>query len=720
MAKRRHSETLDEDHSSVPASGSGKESSLGPDESTVDGGEDWHDNECLKLVENSEDGTTLCCACQALFDGSKQFGDYYKHLLYLRTLRRNARGGCRLCALLEATFDANAAIKAPEEELELTICFEVNENSILFFAEFINQQLAARPGPVFNVVPVQDPGTAYEHQITDSTGSSSTKNLIIHWLQQCRLHHSDCICPSGTDISWMPTRLLDICSSDVSDDVRVIQSSTIPSQADYIALSHCWGSESFLTLTANNENELKRGIQLTRLPQTFQDAVTVAKWLEVRYLWIDSLCIIQDSDSGTDWQREADTMKAVYRNAVCTVAATGASNPSVGCFARRDQVEVQAVEIDAAWHDYPERKYRCLSYGQLIKSINNAPLSKRAWAVQERLLSTRVIHFTSKQVFWECAELFACETLPGGIAERLYYGGPVLAPSINKVNLLTSANLTRKLLNAWKLVVEMYMRGRLTYPSDKAIALSGLANEFRSRFKDDYLAGLWRQSLNEQLLWFVNQNSIQVDGKSKRPSPYRAPTWSWLSVDAEVHLWPNLTEEMVGRAVPTTLIEILDVQIQLLGNNKTGQITGGYIKIHGYLKAATTVSTGPSTRWALQIDGKKMIDLIGWWDEGPPGVCAENLFLLPVLYYGGGQGLILTPTGIDEDQYRRLGYFFTRKRADLQRLLRKKRVYALDHKSPDAVDAAVDDEDRWHYTDLDLNDNDLSYEPLTKEMFTIV
>ena len=184
----------------------------------------------------------------------------------------------------------------------------------------------------------------------------------------------------------MPTRLVD-CESRWSDqNVRLVESNL--ASGPYIALSHCWGSVQPLRTTKHNYESHLTGIQFAHLPASFQDAILVARYLGVCYVWIDSLCIIQDSTK--DWEQECSNMAEVYANALLTLAASDAPNCTIGFLRDYDQhkpikstLRYWNPEQDLAEDVIVEYKPREIE--EIIG--NDSPLSSRGWALQERLLS---------------------------------------------------------------------------------------------------------------------------------------------------------------------------------------------------------------------------------------------------------------------------------------------------------------------------------------------
>ena len=159
-----------------------------------------------------------------------------------------------------------------------------------------------------------------------------------------------------------------------------------------MTLSYCWGDALFPTLRIDNEHHLKNSIAFETLPKVFQDAIHIAGWFQLEYLWIDSLCIIQDSHD--DWTRESCKMKDIYRNSFLTVAATGATDPFRGCFRDRNPSLVEPIKFRV--RNEKEEYATIIDWKGIEKAIHSSPLSKRAWAFQERLLSPRVLHFGEK------------------------------------------------------------------------------------------------------------------------------------------------------------------------------------------------------------------------------------------------------------------------------------------------------------------------------------
>jgi hypothetical protein len=279
-----------------------------------------------------------------------------------------------------------------EEKLSTILCISSSSNRITDLEGFIG-----------------------EYEVTDSTASDACWALAHQWYTNCIRNHPACNQVANKE-AWFPSRLIETGTAD-NPLLRLRITNEIPPDGPYLTLSHCWGTASIFKLTTSNLDQMKDNIAIMDLPKAFQDAIFITRRLGIRYLWVDSLCILQDSIE--DWRAESALMGDVYRNSVCNIAATGASNSEEGCFVERSIPLVQPCRTNLAWNGPQEIPYLVANRNFWEENLSDAPLNRRAWVIQERLLAPRVLHFGREQLFWECHMLDACETYPKGLPSCL-------------------------------------------------------------------------------------------------------------------------------------------------------------------------------------------------------------------------------------------------------------------------------------------------------------
>lgn len=228
-------------------------------------------------------------------------------------------------------------------------------------------------------------------------------SLLREWLRDCNDSHSDHGYDSAKD-SELPTRVLDV--GDSENPERLLLHVTKGEPGKYIALSHCWGDAIPLRTEKETIAAHCKAIKFENLPELFQDAVIVTRELGVQFLWIDSLCIIQDDEE--DWQHEAKRMEKVFASAYCTIAATSAENSNEHFLPRLGKKFVKLVDNSTGT---PFSVYACEVGGSFNDDVEDGVLNKRGWVYQERALSPRTIHFTATQTYWECGSVIRCDNL---------------------------------------------------------------------------------------------------------------------------------------------------------------------------------------------------------------------------------------------------------------------------------------------------------------------
>ncbi|KAJ0300190.1 hypothetical protein COL516b_008541 [Colletotrichum fioriniae] len=386
---------------------------------------------------------------------------------------------------------------------------------------------------------------------------------MIDWMQDCINNHPKCI-RSHSIKSFIPTRVLDVGhpSTNANDatppsHIRVIDTTKEPITGPYMTLSHCWGTGTFIRLTETNVNEYTtNGIPWTELQTSnanFADAVRVVRTLGMRYIWIDSLCIIQGQQHGEDWNHEAPLMHKVYRNSWCNLAAADSKDHTRGLFRER-AAEVVPVRYESQQPSvtFGDRVWRVLPADLWDQDLLGSHLYTRGWVFQERMLSPRLLQFTSTQLFWDCATLTATESLPQGLPPPL--DTKCATDRHWRERLQSSALSVRPLAGTaedsledfWKSAVAAYTSCDLTYGKDKLAALWGIAKLLRDALGEEYAAGLWGINLSEQLAWrVVDCSSSERYGEKEKIVVPRGvavgnPSWSWTSLKGEVEVAPRV------------------------------------------------------------------------------------------------------------------------------------------------------------------------------------
>jgi hypothetical protein len=243
---------------------------------------------------------------------------------------------------------------------------------------------------------------------SEDTGSEATFQTALCWLTQCKESHE--ACGSGPETP-LPTRLLDLHPLEgggpghSSLDIRLVE--TAGGLGRYNCLGHCWGQGRTLRTTEETLDLYRDRIQWQLLSKTFQGAIEFTRRLGIRYIWIDSLCIIQSDRE--DWEKESTRMYSTFQNSYLTIAATRSANAQGACFASPPLYRAHSLKVAQSTSQLGKmyvRKalsHRAFEYSKIEQQFQGElPLLFRGWVYQERLLSSRVLHFTANELFWEC------------------------------------------------------------------------------------------------------------------------------------------------------------------------------------------------------------------------------------------------------------------------------------------------------------------------------
>jgi hypothetical protein len=237
-------------------------------------------------------------------------------------------------------------------------------------------------------------------------------DLLRAYAHQCDSFH-ECNKKSGEAI--FPTRVLDVGGLEdlaFAPGWICLTPAAERRSNTFVALSHCWGNlttkQKLFCTTQSNIAQRSQAFHVSELPKTFKDAVKVVRALGLRYLWIDSLCIIQSGDNGEDWNREATKMRDVFSQAYCVIAATAASNAHDGFLEKHAE---QRTERICVADNAGKRFWVSTDLDDFDQDVGKASLNTRAWVIQESVLARRTVHFTANQMYWECGKGVCCENL---------------------------------------------------------------------------------------------------------------------------------------------------------------------------------------------------------------------------------------------------------------------------------------------------------------------
>jgi hypothetical protein len=380
----------------------------------------------------------------------------------------------------------------------------------------------------------------------------------------------------------------------------------------------------------------KLGMNVDHLPRTFQDAITMTRRLGVRYIWIDSLCICQDDMQ--DWERESARMAAVYSNSYLTIAATGSSDSAGGLFFDRPEKRYYRADFNPTESDNKANSasdavdsvsmliFPLPTAREVLRSfridMENEPLSARGWAFQERVLSRRVLHFASDQVCLECLEGTVYEDglrLPERYSCTQSAAAAAAAAAVSQnLDGITASQRKDAEMAAWHSLLRQYGTRKLTVPSDKFPALSGIAKVYADLLDDEYVAGIWKKSMIEGLCWQGLGCKAFEDG-------YRAPSWSWASVDG--------TAATGFYHAHRDVATVLDYHVEVDGDNPFGRIKDAWIKVEAALiPLFLSAETGPTGHICLETGGNRGEASICKFDtiDGNYSVSAELVRQMPL------------------------------------------------------------------------------------------
>ncbi|GAW27408.1 putative HET domain-containing protein [Rosellinia necatrix] len=525
--------------------------------------------------------------------------------------------GCELCVWLDSLWAGSSSsicerygmLKAGENASRIPVCAETFSMSlvdrypvdeVVFFGlwerdvALLPRQGRCRVFAQCSVDVFTPQGDAADRLIQNRPinrfpGSAGSLRLTRQWLENCQNSHPKC---KGVSQTYMPLRVLHIrddgCGScDFHVTLKVTTGKPIE---PFAALSYCWGGDQPYKTTTARMQSGNMSLKWRKLPRSIQDAIKTAAALGLRYLWADSLCIIQDDEE--DKTSQIADMARIYSQATVTIIASRARRSVDGFLGEIDLASQTRLAVRLPIR-CPDESQAVVGWAYLThiegSRGSSEPIDSRAWTLQERYLSNRVLDFGSRQTRWTCAMTSALASPPTAVvvpsgpasagesytdgwkwdknpedhtSQIMYLHGDLLADLAVMAAQRSSAAWIREWLHGrWHTVLSEYTPRLLSLPTDRILGISGVAEIFLAHLRGEgrdegerYLAGMWGSSLPASLCWHAaaavadervggggaaakSQGASDAErrpGLPPRPERYQGPSWSWAGVNCHV------------------------------------------------------------------------------------------------------------------------------------------------------------------------------------------
>lgn len=390
----------------------------------------------------------------------------------------------------------------------------------------------------------------------------------------------------------------------------------------WASLSYCWGGNSPFTLTSETLHDLTRGVPLSNFPTTLKDAIIITRALGLEYLWIDALCIFQDSPE--DWYYEAAKMFNTYKDATVTIIASASSSTSAGIFSKRElplacalawnrpEIKCQLTEVQTGDEVTrlvgPKVYLRAGGYlWRFIVDTQFSPCASRGWTMQENLLSPRTLVYQREQLVWQCSTIVAHEdgyVRSQADIEQTNRGSGTswqeckrllreLSPGANRNSQPSSK---AKLYGLWYDMVREYTHRCLTRETDVLPGIAAIARLIGDSVGDKYVAGLWEKDILYGLTW------ISSAYQQERPRHFIAPSWSWACMSNSYGNinFPRVDHWHRASSHIEYVANVRDIILELTGPDYYGQVRGGHLtldaRFHDLLNVFENVWPNPSVK----------------------------------------------------------------------------------------------------------------------------
>jgi hypothetical protein len=283
---------------------------------------------------------------------------------------------------------------------------------------------------------------------------------------------------------------------------------------------------------ASSVEHLKEHSALLRnwaaIPQVVQDAIELVRLLGESYLWVDSLCIVQDDPKIK--HQQISQMALIYCNAILTIIAAAARDASASLPGIRANTRTPhgwnqhgCDLIDLSTPTAPD---------MVLEEIGKSVYASRAWTFQERILSRRRLYFCDRQVYFECSSAFWCEEPsvppfdgPDPFEIRIMSGN-VTAYASEWADAINEREWDRAFAFFSNLIGD-YSKKQMSYPSDVLNAILGILSALQSYSFWRFYYGVPEPLLELALLWTPAGVSERRPSATAGPSS-SFPSWSWV------------------------------------------------------------------------------------------------------------------------------------------------------------------------------------------------
>ena len=391
----------------------------------------------------------------------------------------------------------------------------------------------------------------------------------------------------------LPSRLIEV-SPPASLNRPRLHIPTNEEKGKYVALSYCWSSNPFVGLRKSNLDAMLDRIDPLTLPRTIADAIAVTKAISIPYLWIDTLCIIQDCPE--DMKKEIANMADVYETSLLTLVAASSASVTDGFLQNRSTFSGWTYTIPFR---LAENSFGTMSFGDLYDreyDESTEPINTRAWTLQEPLLASRYLIYSSHTLQWRCHA--GVRNLGNSLHLVSYAEEDQHSDSLHTRG--NRSNNKNTQLSRWMRLVRVYSSRSMCFPHDKLNAVSAVATAFSITLRERFHAGLWHSEILRQLTW-VPVSSWKCKTSSHLPEPYRAPSWSWASIDGGVEYESEFVEH--DTILPPYRCGFITCETTPKTENfQFGEITSGFLKLTGVLREAWFKPQSKQILWLAEDD----------------------------------------------------------------------------------------------------------------------